>query len=889
MAGRSIESFIRWLNTYNPTRSYLLNQFKLDKEIVSGEGHWLVDRDGVRYLDFLSQFGAVSFGHNHPELKQTLIDALQAQTPAFVQPTIPVAAQELADRLRDLTPGGLRHTIFTNSGSEAAEAAIKLARAKTGRQVILSATNAFHGKTLGALSATHKLDDQSLFGAPFSGFEPIPYGDLDALAERLSQSPPVAALLLEPIQGEGGVVLPPDGYLAAARGLCHQHGTLLVVDEVQTGLGRTGDLWGTPADAGAPDILLVAKALGGGILPIGACIVTQEAWDHEFGLRQTSTFAGNNLACRVALKVLELLERDDGQIVRHVKEHGQYLLSGLQQLQQEFPSVITAVRGRGLLAGVEFRQFLGDDSYSMAYFSDADYLPALLSSFLLNRHQVLTAPAFNSSRVVRLEPPFSVGRVEIDRALEAFADLCQLIERRDYARLLSFLIEADLETPQRTFVAPNGPRDASRLPAGTKFGFLMHYTADRDIVLGDPSFDQLSPEQLRSWKVFMQGEARVIYRLPGLRSKSGDEVHGIIIAMPLLPKEMMQRGRRKMLPLLREAITLAKEEGVEILGLGGFTSIVSKGGELLADGEMPVTSGSSLTAVAIYRGLDDLVQRLDLAPRELNAVIIGATGAIGRLTAFGLCSRVGRLTLVGNSSSWDGEKRTHEVAGELIRYILTTSQAWPPNSAAARIRESADQGCLAEICRPSSLGAFGGNEELSRAVLDALAAEASPPTISVSTDAEASLVDADVVICATSSREPFIEPEHLKPGAIVIDAARPANVTERVMVERPDVLVVEGGLVELPERVHFGPNIIGFRPGVNLACLAETMLLALEGDCSDHSIGQVIPVEELHYFESLADKHGFLAAPPHWESREVPQERLDDFANRVSKPAAQAS
>src|SRR5690349_16984961 len=239
--------------------------------MVRGRDHWLWDANGVQYLDFLSQYGVVSFGHNHPELTQALRGALDEELPAFGQPMTPVAAQQLADRLKELCPGDLGHTVFANSGAEAVEAAIKLARARTGRKVILSASNAFHGKTLGALSATHKKDYQKPFGAPADGFEMVPFGDVDALEARLRATPAVAALLVEPIQGEGGVQVPPDGYLAAARALCHQHGALFMVDEVQTGLGRTGALFGLPEKVGTPDVMVLAKALGGGLMPIGAC------------------------------------------------------------------------------------------------------------------------------------------------------------------------------------------------------------------------------------------------------------------------------------------------------------------------------------------------------------------------------------------------------------------------------------------------------------------------------------------------------------------------------------------------------------------------------------------------------------------------------------------
>lgn len=865
MSGRSLENFIGWLNTYNPTRSYLLGQFKLDRQMVRAREHWMWDASGVRYLDFLSQYGVVSFGHSHPELVRALRDALDEEIPAFGQPMIPVAAQQLADRLRDITPGDLAHTMFTNSGAEAVEAAIKLARARTGRNVILSTSNAFHGKTLGALSATHKLEYQKPFGAPASGFEMVPFGDVDALDARLRATPPVAAFMVEPVQGEGGVVLPPGGYLAAARALCHQHGALFMVDEVQTGLGRTGSMFGLSKDVGTPDVMVLAKALGGGLLPIGACITTQKAWDHEFGYRHSSTFAGNNLACRVGLAVLDLLVRDDGALVRTVEQRGRYLRESLETLARRYPGVIREIRGQGYLVGVEFEPPDANASTAMSYFAHSDYLIAALCGYLFNRHHLITAPVFNNSRVLRLEPPFTVGEAEIDQAVAALDELCDAMHRHDYAEILGFLTgvapASSGSTPKRRFRPANPPNPEP--PPGTqhvgRFAFLMHYTSDHDILVNDPSFAQWSAEEFAGWRDFIEdSEPDVTYELSHMASATGASVDGFLIALGMLPQRMMRRGRRKMLPLLREAVTRAKERGATVLGLGGFTSIISKGGELLTGEGIAITSGSCLTAVMIRDGVHDLIDRLDLHPADLRLAVVGAAGAIGRLVSLLLAPQFGAVTLVGSGLSVDGEARTHAVAGEIYRQLQR-------NDALHRRLSQIDAAC-----------AVDDDEALSRMIARAcLEARVAPP-ITVTVDGAKALTEADVVVCVTSASAAFIDGAHLKSGAIVVDAGRPQNVAFDI-ANRPDVLVVEGGLVELPEPVHFGPNVIGFRPGVNLACLAETMLLALEGDTSDHGIGQTIPLAEAIWIEGLARRHGFRVAPPHWRAVELPTSVIERF------------
>lgn len=868
MSGRSIENFIRWLNTYNPTRSYLLDQFKLDRKLVRAREHWVWDAAGVRYLDFLSQYGVVSFGHNHPELRQALVAALDEELPAFAQPATPVAAQQLADRLRDLCPGDLAHTVFANSGAEAVEAAIKLARARTGRKVILSLSNAFHGKTLGALSATHKREYQKPFGAPVDGFEMVPFGDVDALEARLRAAPDVAALLVEPIQGEGGVVVPSDGYLASARALCHQNGALFVVDEVQTGLGRTGTLWGLPRAVGTPDIMVLAKALGGGLLPIGACIATPKAWDHEFGYRHSSTFAGNNLACRVALAALDLLERDQFALVRAVDERGRALRERLDALRSKYPGVIREVRGRGLLVGVELQPADANASSTFSYFDHSDYLVAALCGYLLNRHQIIAAPVFNHSRVLRLEPPFTIGDAEIDRVAAALDELCDAIDRHDYAEVFGYLAgvgaSAGPAAPKRRFHRANPPNPGP--PPGTRhhsrFAFLMHYTSDEDILVNDRSFEQWSPETLSAWKDFMDdSEAEVVYELPHLASPAGASTSGFLIALPMLPDRMMKRGRRKMLPLLREAVKRSRDRGADVLGLGGFTSIISKGGEQLTGQGIAITSGSCLTAVMIRDAVHDLLSRVGLGPAELRLAIVGGAGAIGRLVALLLGPAFETVTLVGSATSVDGEARTRAVAGELYALL------GPADALGRRLRG---------VSAPP-----GDDEARSHAIDRACLAAGTEPPITVTTDAAAALPRADVIVCATSASNAFIQPSHVRPGAIIVDAARPQNVAPE-LAARSDVLVVEGGLVAFPEPIHFGPNVLGFRPGVNLACLAETMLLALEGALVDHSIGQLIPLEEAHAIDAMARRHGFRLPPHHWRAVELSPGTIERFGAAIS-------
>jgi acetylornithine/succinyldiaminopimelate/putrescine aminotransferase len=269
---------------------------------------WLFDQNNRRFMDCYAQYGAVALGHNSPRVVQAVTGALSAGEPAMVQPYRAPYAEQLADRLCRLAPGGLSCCVFASTGAEAVEAAIKLVRARTGRSTILSASGSFHGKTLGALALNGQTHHGEGFGPPAPGFERVEFGDAQALAARFAgNAHDIAALFLEPIQGERGVHLPPAGYLARARELCTQYGAALVLDEVQTGLGRTGAMFACEHEGIAPDVMVLGKALGGGLFALSACLASAQWWDHGFALRHSSTFANNNIACRVGLAVLDQL------------------------------------------------------------------------------------------------------------------------------------------------------------------------------------------------------------------------------------------------------------------------------------------------------------------------------------------------------------------------------------------------------------------------------------------------------------------------------------------------------------------------------------------------------------------------------------------------------
>ncbi|WP_028308523.1 aspartate aminotransferase family protein [Desulfitibacter alkalitolerans] len=405
----------------NPALGNLLALLNFDKKYTRAQGTQVWDEKGNSYLDFLGGYGSLNLGHNH----QAVIEAIDKvkSLPNILQASINPLAAALAHNLAQITPGELSNVFFGNSGAEAVEGALKTAKIYTGKRKIIYCEGSFHGKTTGALSVTGRVKYQKPFYPLIPQCEPVPFGDLEAL-ERALKDKDTACFIVEPIQGEGGIILPPEGYLKAARELCTKYEALFIVDEVQTGFGRTGKMFASEWDGIAPDIMCFAKALGGGIMPIGAFITTKEIWEKSYGSTDratlhTSTFGGNSWAAAAALATLEVLL--DGDLAYEAREKGNYLLERLAQLKSQY-ALIKDVRGKGLLIGIEFQQEQSVlDKLTGGKVSELtkEYTGALVAGELLNKHNIITAYTINNPNVIRLEPPLTVTYEELDYVINS--------------------------------------------------------------------------------------------------------------------------------------------------------------------------------------------------------------------------------------------------------------------------------------------------------------------------------------------------------------------------------------------------------------------------------------------------------------------------------------
>lgn len=410
----------------NPMLATLFKLVGLDRRYVKAEGAYLYDTKGERYIDLFSGYGAVNIGHSHPRIFKALEQIYGS--PVLVQASLNPFTPALAATLAAITPGELEICFFSNSGAEAVEAALKMARAASGKPYFVYTENSFHGKTFGALSVTGRDKYRIPFEPLIKETRKVPFGDIESL-ERALSSGDVAAFIVEPIQGEGGVVIPPDGYLAKAQKLCREYDALFIIDEIQTGFGRTGTLFAIEREGIEPDIMCLSKALGGGFVPIGATVAKRNIWDRAYGgvercLLHTSTQGGGNaLICAVALETVNIVI-DEG-LPERSSELGEWFLKLMQEVTKDSP-LVRSVRGRGLMIGLEFEPYEGvfaKITRGVATDVSKEYTAHLVAAELLEKHKILTVYTLNNPNVIRIQPPLIIKKEDLEYAANALADV----------------------------------------------------------------------------------------------------------------------------------------------------------------------------------------------------------------------------------------------------------------------------------------------------------------------------------------------------------------------------------------------------------------------------------------------------------------------------------
>lgn len=397
------ETIAKYEKYINPAQAKLFRFMGLASIEGHAEGWTITDSEGVEFIDCLGGYGMFALGHRHPKVVEAVERELHAM-PMCGKVLFNRPMADLAEALAEITPGQLQYSFFVNSGTEAVEGCLKVARLATKRKKFVAANNAFHGKTMGSLTATGRDLYRDPFKPLLNDFTHVEFGDADALASVVDEE--TAAVILEPIQGEGGIIVPPAGYLKRAKEICEAKGALLIADEVQTGIGRTGKWFGVNHEGVESDLMACAKALGGGVMPIGAIIGTPRAWQGliEAPFLHTSTFGGNQLACAAGVAAIKAIKEEN--LLERGAEAGAYLKAGLETIAAEYPSVIKEIRGRGMMLGIELTK---------------EGAGGMLMSLMIDK-RIIVAYTLNNPKVIRMEPPLIMPKNVIDYVLENFRD-----------------------------------------------------------------------------------------------------------------------------------------------------------------------------------------------------------------------------------------------------------------------------------------------------------------------------------------------------------------------------------------------------------------------------------------------------------------------------------
>jgi putrescine aminotransferase len=382
----------------------------------SGEGSILHDLLGREYIDCLGGYGIFSAGINHPKIVKAVTDQIQRMALNSQELLEPWRAA-LAKVLAEVTPGDLQNSFFINNGTDAVEGAIKLARLYTKRHTFVSTLGGFHGKSMGSLSLMGKASFREPFQSGLQDVRFVPYGDAAALEDELRRCDAVgthvAGVVLEPVQGEAGGVVPPDDYLPRARAACTQFGALLIADEIQTGMGRTGRLWGVDHWDVVPDIMCLGKSLGGGVMPLSAFIATPTVWEVMIPnpIIHSTTFGGNPIACAAGLAAIEVTLEED--LPGQAAAKGAFLLDELAGLQRKYPQVLADSHGKGLLIGMEF---------------PVQEIGWQVAAGLFKRG-VLVAGTYSKAQVIRIEPALGIPQALLQEMLNRLEDTFKEVAR----------------------------------------------------------------------------------------------------------------------------------------------------------------------------------------------------------------------------------------------------------------------------------------------------------------------------------------------------------------------------------------------------------------------------------------------------------------------------
>jgi acyl transferase domain-containing protein/acyl-CoA synthetase (AMP-forming)/AMP-acid ligase II/acetylornithine/succinyldiaminopimelate/putrescine aminotransferase/predicted amino acid dehydrogenase/acyl carrier protein len=725
----------------------------------------------------------------------------------------------------------------------------------------LALERSFHGKTLGALCLTADQHHRS-FGASTWGLsvDRLSSGDdadlrqsvngsihqLYALAENASgevdlvEKPwsTVGAAFVEPIQGEGGIHIIPEQFLRALRLVADQNEFPVVVDEIQSGMGRCGSFVASSVRGFRGDYYCIGKSLGGGLAKIGALLIDRSHYQTEFSFVHTSTFAEDAYSCCVAMKALEILERDG--LPERCAQRGDYLTELLRQLQRRHRGVIQDVRGRGLMVGVELADLGDAENGLMGLLSSQRLLGHVAAGYLLNEEHIRVGTTLSSPHTLRLEPSAYIRTEDLDRCVNALDRLCTILERRNSARLIRYVVSDRPKSASDPISDWSGspPSEVHDEPSDkTQVAFLGHLIDESDLLAWDPSLVELiEPDRSRLLRKIHRIVGPFLRRRLHVRSINGKSVHlsvFSVVASSALIEEALRTGETGwLMDQITEAACTARDQGCTVIGLGGFLSIVAQNGKKVPLADVAITTGNSYT---VAMGIEALRRACATSSVDLTGACLGGVGAGGNICSMYLrlmAEEVPKLILVGRA---DSLPKLEAFAATLYAEAWHRIQTLPASSLrgiAKAIYPTATVQRAQATGQPSPVSGEWLAEELRK--------ECGANSYIEIADTLSALRQCNIIVSASNASDPILFPEHLGPQpTIICDISIPPDVSKDVLEQRPDVVVVRGGVVRLPANPDFRISEVRLPPGHMLACMAETTLLGLENVREHFSFGEI--------------------------------------------------
>ncbi len=747
----------------------------------------------------------------------------------------------------------------------------------------LALEGAFHGKSTGALQLTHNPDYRSPWRKLGVRTTFLPVGDADALAAAIAAARvgyldfevsehgalrlverelvDISACFVEAIQGEAGIRVVGHGYLEALRAAADEGGFPLVIDEIQSGMGRTGTFLASAPSGVRGDYYLFSKSLGGGLVKVSALLVDRERAIAEYGWLHTSTFADDDLSSGVALAALEIVDRDDQALVRACAEKGAHLIARLEEVRARHPFLVREVRGRGLMVGIELALPKKSSSPLVRVMAEQDLLGFFLSGWLLHEAAIRTAPALSLHRTIRLEPSALVSTDDLDRFVDALDRVLDLVEAGDSFGLVRFLVgragedapsPPSTEPPFRDTPVSTAGWVSTRRRFSRNVAFLGHFLEPGDIRHWDPALAPLDDDDCgrfldltrRTLEPFVLDRAEV-------RSVDGAVVNLTVIGLAFTAEQVMAGFRKGSVDwaveLIEDGVEVAKRLGCSVVGFGGYTSILTHDCRDIIEDEITLTSGNSLTVAAAVEATRQASARLGLEAPRLG--VLGAAGNIGAVTAAVAADEVADILLVGRPGA---AGRLERVAAEVYfeAWKRLTREGWSGGVAGA----IAGTRTIAELTRRGTAGVDRIGEAIRLGLIDELGADAVPVRIAGS---HAALAECEVVVSATNAPTPVILPEHIREGPVVVcDVATPRDVSPEVIAARPDAVVLDGGVVRTPLGQPLSIGGMRLPSGQVYGCIAESILLGFAGIGENFSFG-ALTAARVRWVRELARLHGF--------------------------------